>query len=319
VNTVGELGSGGGPDGLIYLYQLLHAANNNWYLVPPLKTVNRDIHAAQYTETVGFFYRADRFNFIGPWVWPAAQVNIGPSVPPGVNTANYPHPWDGMLPANTQYASQARFFNQYNQEILFPNANDRRPVLSSFQQIGGNQTVYKIFACHTTPTVNAATATATILGQIREGFPGMNEVVVFAGDFNVDNLDGNGNAFYRAVPGNYYADVVLGAVGGPTTTKRVPDAQPTNYLKTSAYDNFFVRVRRQPLNYFYAPGTYNAVVIDRTAGSVRFPSDMFTPLTSYSPQMGQFNIDLNFHLSVNYGHIGNHHGTSDHLAIIADI
>src|SRR5205085_9388656 len=128
--ALGSLATGGGPDGLYYLYEGLHLSNNNWRIVPPLKTVNKDLHGTSYTEAVGIFYRSDTLEFIGPWVWPAANNNNvpsnGPAIPNVNNPATGPYPgrWNGTMPANNQgipYSVQFQILNNNNQEIWFPN------------------------------------------------------------------------------------------------------------------------------------------------------------------------------------------------------
>ncbi|MBI1766471.1 MAG: hypothetical protein HYR56_34120 [Acidobacteria bacterium] len=316
VAEVGELASGSGPDGLIYLYQLLHAINPNWYLVPPLKTVSKDILSqATYTEAVGFFYRGDRFDFTGPWVWPANHVATGPSVVPGVNVvaANYPVLWANLLPANTQFASQARFYDANQQEVLFTTANDRRPVLTTFCQHGVlNPITYKVFACHTTPTKYPKAASCRALG-LAEALPGDREVSAVVGDFNVDIRDGKNAAFINEADLLYDFDGVFRSTDGPTTTKMVSQAEPSGYLKSASYDNIFVRYGTNTV----VPA-HNKAVVNRVAGSLRFPADMANALANYPLHSGALLLQR-FRTYYNYGHIGNFPGTSDHLAIVADI
>jgi hypothetical protein len=333
--TLGSIATGGGPDGLYYIYEGLNIGTGatNWSLVPPLKTVNKDIHGTTYTEAVGIFYRNDRLEFLGPWGWPAAVQNTpsnGPSVPPGnnVQTGPYPGRWNGTMPARTDgitYAAQFQFFAD-NEEVWFPLQGSRRPILTKFRERQGqNPRTFKIFACHTTPKADPKTAVARV-ANLAEAVPGNGEVVVLAGDFNVDYLSTKttDTTFFSYMTGIEEYRQCFGLTNNntktTTMTKPVNDATPVDYLKNAGYDNVFVKYGAQAAG---APA--NAIIIDRCAGvnNTVYDSDMEESIDEIMNMMFDENEAdpriPTFRNETNYGHIGNYPGTSDHLAIVVDL
>jgi hypothetical protein len=226
------------------------------------------------------------------------------------------------MPVNNQnitYAAQFQFFNN-NQEVWFPNQDDRRPILTSFREVGvQNPRTFKIFSCHTPPNTNAVTAVTRIAG-LAEAAPGNNEVVILAGDFNNDYLSANvmQTAAYNYIRGQENYSQGFGRQANntntPTTTKRVNDATPQAYLKRSGLDNIFAKYGAGA-----AGALANAQIVDRCAGVPNFPSDMSDSLNNILNMMDEDEQLETFRDPINYGHIGNHPGTSDHLAIVVDL
>ncbi|HEX6041109.1 hypothetical protein [Longimicrobium sp.] len=209
---LGTLGTGGGPDGVLGLLAELRGLHSTqWFAVPPLRVnPHQAVEGRTYTESVGVFWRDDRVRFDGPWSWPAGATNaVGPSVPGAGAAGTYPAPWDAAVPAGTTAAAQYTFTGANGQEILFTGQGHRRPYLTTFTERNGAQRRVNLFSVHTKPGTTAGTAVAR-LGQIMNaGFmPNAGEVVVFAGDFNVDVRNPNavewaqvaGLAFSRLTP-----------------------------------------------------------------------------------------------------------------------
>jgi hypothetical protein len=316
---VGTLAGGGGPLGLRYLLNAFRQYDNNWCLVPPLKTRNREEDGRTYTETVGVFYRSDRLQFVGPYVWPQAAQATGPSVPPGATAATYPAPWDGAVPPGTTAAAQCQFRALNGTEITFPNPENRRPVLTTFREVAAPNRTLKIFSCHTKPGTDARTATARMMG-LAEAVPGANEVSVLIGDFNLDFRSANTvtGATILYLQGIVGFTPVINAP--PTMYTRVAYATPLAYLRNLCVDNAWIRYGigaapggGLPLGYVVNR------VIDGTGPAPGVPWDMLDGLGEIlALPVGQQNTT--FRENVNFGHLGPPAaGTSDHLPIVADL
>ncbi len=323
--TIGTLATSGGPDGLLYLLVLLRKSNSNWALVPPLRTVNKDVLSTTYTESVGVFYRADRLTFTGPYVWPNAKKNTGPSVPPGATASTYPDPWDKMVPTGTTAAAQCQFYNNLNQEVTFPGSQDRRPVLTTFTEKNSPNRKFKIFAVHTTPGANAQTATARMLG-LAEAVPADDEISVFAGDFNVDAIE-NKNAFFTSIPMLYDFDYTVPAeptIYRPTTGQQQYQATPSNYRPQKSLDNFWVRYGQNVTPQQTPTGYVINRVVDGTGIPNGLSKDMIYSLQQIQQLQSTEQQNEVFRSLLNYGHLAAPNanlrgGTSDHLPIIVDI
>jgi hypothetical protein len=343
-SSQGRLGSlidGNGAAGALFILQYLREINASWCLVPPLRTVNRDpLGNGTYTEGMSVYYRADRLNFIGPYVWPAAAPTQGPKVAvpnTGVATADYPIPWRNCLPANNHYAGQFQFFDGNGTEILFENANHRRPFLTRFREQGGQQRTINLLAVHNAPN-NASARTATSrMGNIREiNNPGNNEVSVIAGDFNI-NIYGNimDRAFFNSFLHLYGFRQHFGTDQGPTTIRSVNQATLVGqapgygYLKREGLDNIFTKYGQNT----FRPQNHNPLVLNRVVGVNGYPPHMENsieemakivrnmseppnnqPLAGDNPKL----LEIFRHM-YNYGHIGNYPGVSDHMALVMDI
>ncbi len=315
---VGTLASGGGPQGLLYLLNAFRQYDDNWCLVPPLKTRNRNPDGRTYTETVGVFYRSDRLQFIGPYIWPAAAQAGGPSVPPGVPAGAYLAPWNGTVPPGTTAAAQCTF-SQGGTEVTFPDPESRRPVLTTFREIAPPNRTLKVFSCHTKPGTDARTATVRMMG-LAEATPGANEVSVFIGDFNVDFLSANTVtratiSYLRGIEG------FTPVINAPRTLyTRVADATPLAYLRNLCLDNAWIKYGAGAAPGGGLPRGYVINrVIDGTGPAPGIPWDMLDGLEEILglPLARQ---DTTFREDVNFGHLGPPAaGTSDHLPIVADL
>lgn len=314
----GTLATGGGPQGLLYLLNAFRRYDEAWCMVPPLKTRNRNPDGKTYTETVGVFYRNDRLEFTGPYIWPAANAAAGPSVPPGAAAANYPDPWDRTVPAGTQVAAQCEFFNG-GVEVTFPNPENRRPVLTTFVERAAPGRTLKVFSCHTKPGTDARTATARI-SDLAEAVPAANQVSILIGDFNVDFLSTNTvtQATIMFLQGMQGFRPLINAP--PTLYERVETATPVSYLRNLCLDNAWVRygtgaAPAAPLPLGYVVNR----VIDGTGPAPGIPWDMLDSLAEIQA-IPVATRDDTFREGVNFGHLGPPAaGTSDHLPIIADV
>lgn len=318
---LGTLISGKGATGALFLLDWLRLNYNpNWRLVPPPKIVglNEAGEKSNYTETIAVFYRSDKLNFTGPYIWPAAQ-NATVAVPnTGAASGPYPAPWANVLPPNNYYAAQFQFFDANGREIFFNNANMRRPLLTTFTEVGGAARTIQLVCAHTSPNKDVTTAIAR-MAAIREIQPAGQRVVVLAGDFNYDifkpkTVDpySNLSSFY-----NFQQNFRTNTSGnGRTMYQFVPEATPAAYTRPLGLDNIFTRYDGglQP------PPNPNPQIIDRVAGSVDYPSSMILSLARLAelyPNMTD--RTENFRELMEFGHIGPGGGASDHLPLVIDL
>lgn len=192
----------------------------DWCLVPPLSS-----GLGRLREAVAVFYNSAHLEFKGPYVWGhpvgehgALERSINPNLPGGVALDNYPgytvtavpgplgnydflpnRPGIGPAappagPVNeNQCAGQYEFFTAgaAPARIYFPNGGFlepnkyRAPFLTIFREVAAPNRFIKLFSLHTTPGRTAEDAIRQ-LHNIPELVPGAGEVVVVAGDFNVD-------------------------------------------------------------------------------------------------------------------------------------
>lgn len=305
---VGELATGEGPNGLLYLLKLMRSGcSTEWCLIPPLRVNPHDIMGANtYTEAVGIFWRNDRVDFTGPWFWPKDDSATGPSIPPtqnpGADASTYPSPWDQAVPAHTYVAPCIDIFKKGGERVILADPLKlgkyaRRPVFTTFQERGGMQRTIRLFSVHTKPSqarqaLIELTAMHPLLWK-----PAANEVTVFAGDFNINLLKTDSvpdntalNYFKKDIddgtPRHLIPFLPAQASYPPSVFHTRNDAQPSAYLKNSVYDYGFVT---------YGTGSYPgvdpaAVVINRVAGVVPggilppFTSDMVISLTDLDSQ-----------------------------------
>jgi len=327
---VARLATGNGANGLIYLLsQLREWSSPNWYLVPPLRVNPPDpLGLATHTETVGVFWRDDRLQFTGPFRWPAGANNgTGPPIFPGHGaTANYPPPWDAVVPAGTQAAAWCRFYNpNTGNEILFNDNTHRRPYLTIFQERGGAGRTVNLFSVHLKPGVNAMTAAARLSGI--PGPPPVGTFTVVAGDFNI-NLAAPTLLELAALglwgPGWANYGRISPAGQAPTMIEANAAALPGAYLRNFCLDYGFIR---------YAAGQAPPVgqgpvtgVVDRVAGTAAaaplppFSRDMSMSLTNIANIANPLEQARIFQTRWNYGHISPPaDGVSDHLPILMQV
>ncbi|HEX6041108.1 hypothetical protein [Longimicrobium sp.] len=187
---VATLAEGEGPAGLLALLGELRALDPGWCLVPPLRLNPRDLLGINtHTETAGVFWRDDRLQFTGPFLWPA-KTRAGPPVPNGpVVTGLYPAPWHATVPAGTSRAAQCIFYRD-GAEWTFPHDWNRRPFLTRFSERAGKGRSIRLFSVHTKPGTTASTAVTRLSGMDpADWVPGADEVTVFAGDLNLNLAD----------------------------------------------------------------------------------------------------------------------------------
>lgn len=345
--NVMELADGGGPDGLRTICQTLRGnLNSNWCLVPPLRLNPRDDLALQtYTETVGVFYRADRMQFTGPYVWPGvdatgAPSRTGPPVPPGTAqyaAARYPEPWHYYVPPGTTAAACCRYFKG-TQEVVFTEDLNRRPYCTDFTNLRTGHP-FRLFTVHFRPDSQAAACLARLL----DGnwvppvwtTPTANQTIVVAGDFNVD-LRGHVG---RVIPLLRPYPVLVGGhlrFPWPSTIKRLKVATDSAYLKAETYDYGLARwgaaVTPAPLPEF--PGLVGDLVLGvppiaglglppipgRGLPVVPFNSRMQDSLATIAATPGGAGArDARFRLRANYGRISPPgKGLSDHFPAVME-
>jgi len=277
---VGTLGKGGGPAGLRNLLQYLRMLDPNWCLVPPLVVNPKVLLAAggTYTETVGVFWRNDRVNFTGPYVWPANSAT-GPAIAPGTGAGGpYPAPWNTAVPPGNEAAAKCKFFGKNDgSEITFTSPEERRPYLTTFKERGNTQRVVHLFSVHPRPTGDVKTATLRLGDVMQElQIPGTDEVVVFAGDFNLNVLDPTGPAkdVVEGMKGFKVGPIPFAQNGYRSIYNARADATPGEYRAKQLLDWAMV---------CYGPGAVPAqipllAVIDRVRGlNPGAPFPAFTP------------------------------------------
>jgi len=286
--NLGTLGTGNGPDGLLTVLAALQQVNAAWRVVPPLRCNPREIlDGHTYTESVGVFWRSDRLNFTGPWVWPGGN---GPSAPNAVPAA-YPDPWAAAC-GNVTAAAQCIFHRDNGEELTFPNPLSRRPYLTTFND--GNRTL-KLFSVHTKPGTDAQTATARMLAiDPAVWTPADNEVSVFAGDFNL-NLLALTPLEQAALALFTWEDFSLRQIHQPRPSRylRRAEAQPNAYHTNEIFDYAFVRYGQNARPNPVLPG----LVVDRVSGMNTqnglpdFTTDMNQSLANISNLQTTFNIE----------------------------
>lgn len=181
--------------GAVTLLQALQGLNNNWRLVPPIKTGP--------SEAVSVYYRQENLIFTGPWRWPGgAQA----TAQPGGNAADYPFEYNQgignrVIPQGAQYnvgqnerqmAAQIAFnFSADHPNFAGQNINFRRfraPYMTTFAELNQTGNVSRnltLFGIHAPASNNARQYLRELanIAQISDGLTN-NEARVIAGDFN---------------------------------------------------------------------------------------------------------------------------------------
>lgn len=326
-----------GGQGLIKLLKLLQINDSNWWnLVPPARMVDKIVieqisggisikKEGQYTEAVGVFYRSDRLDFIGPYVWPQTADNDNPdktAVPQNnmnpVITTDYPAPWNSVLPAGNHYAGQFEYKIGGN-EIHFNGADCRRPFTTQFRERGANPRIITLASVHYPPQRNGGhnqNATTALSNTMRYfSAPNYaiaaNEVVLIAGDFNLKSypvIDQDYIIQSIAIYG--YNAVFKGANAQPSMYKERYAATTASYINPLGLDNVVYRAGAGIAQPLAITGTMMNRVIDQLVP----PSDslMTNSLATLQamPDGNQF-----FRLPQNYMKLGPAPGTSDHMAM----
>jgi hypothetical protein len=322
--------AGNGVQGLIRLREELSAKlNRNWFLVPPLRANPDVLDSNTYTETVGVFWRDDRVWFRGPLVWPQAPDGspspTGPPIQPGSGpaAAKYPAPWNDVMPrtlGDTNWAAQVALVPGANPTpTIGDRPTNRQPYITDFFE-PATQRAIRLFSVHLPPNKTAPTALQSIL-QLQSSMwtPRPNEVVVIAGDMNIDLIrpTTNDSAHLRYMTTNAF--VLLGpypiSMGAARSMLQpVDEADLDSYLKDHLYDYAFARYAAPP-----PARTFRSVVVDRVVG-VRQVIQGEAPIQTFGTAMGltpkqiedsTYPVAL-FRRRRNYGRIRE---TSDHSAL----
>lgn len=336
--TKGSLVSGKGAQGLLQLLNLLRTKSDQWCLVPALKLVNKIntteidgegdaedaellelLNEGQYTEGIGVFYRKDRLDFVGPYVWPntpgndaANKVAVLPGN--GVTPGPYPNEWQNGLPAGNYYAGQYVYASKAepgkvkSSPLEFPGKESRVPFLTRFVEKGGTKRVISLASVHFPPnSKNAETALARLAGYFEDVGIADNEIQVIAGDYNIDFGEEYSLARMHLV-GLYEFDVAFGYGASPTMFKRASQATPTDYQHDLVLDNVAIRRGKDAIE------PVGAWVINRV-NAQGIPSAMWISMDQILQEPPAVQDDV-FRLPMNFGRLGPVPGTSDHLPIL---
>ncbi len=336
-NVLGSLITGSGEQGVLFLLGWLKQNYNaNWCVVPPLKLagLNDAGEAANYTEGIAVFFRNDRVNFTGPYVWPTVG-NVAKPPGPSVTAGPYPQPWNNALPANNYFAGQFDFTlapnSRGNQTYI--TGNYRRPFFTTFTEVGTNR-VIKLMSVHPSPNATK-TAVVNTLPDISVLQPAGAAVVVVTGDFNINvkqppfdiNAIARGKrqkktegreGYFSLTQAGFSQKFNTNSPGtaGVTTVKRIEEGTPTSYLGDLGIDNVFVRYDGG----LVAPGPANPLIINPVTGTAPYNSSMLLSLAQINQYYNGADAQTTaFRDVVNYGHIAHYKGTSDHLPIVVDI
>ncbi len=308
---LGSLASAGGAAASVTLLSWLRTNNDPWFLVPPLKLVDAKLDQKPHTEAISMYFRGDKLDFVGPLGWPKNKPWDGPKTPvnPDQPLGPYEEPFNNALPEGNYYAGLPIFPTQ-NGELWFPGEGNRRPFLCRFTEKTGARRTLTIAASHPSPKVDPRTSSARLLGWVPR--PRANEVDVFPGDFNIDQLKSDN--FYNEWKLIYNVDSNIPASAGPTMLFEVKEATVANYLRDESFDNILTRYGPQT----GPPNQKNAYILNFVSGVPNvFPSLMEVKLDEYG-QYG-WQADEMFRMPNNYGKIAHFTGMSDHMALTLDI
>lgn len=333
-DVLGSLVGGLGQQGVLFLLDWMKLNYNaNWFVVPPLKLVGANEAGATdlYTEGIAVFFRNDKVNFTGPYVWPNngnVAVKPGQSVTPGA----YPSPWTNALPTGNFFAGQYEYFkNPANQTGAFTylSGNYRRPFFTTFTEVGTNR-VIKLLSVHPSPgSKNNVKTVVNNLASIVEIQPsGSPQVVVVAGDFNINVIEtfnfftgktkgGGASQGYYSLKQIFTQKFTSSSRGtnGVTAIKQIKDATPASYLTALGIDNMFIRYDGG-----LVPPTNNPRIIDPVTGTDEYPSQMLLSIADINKYYSTTETQTEaFRGVMNYGHIAHFAGASDHLPLVMDI
>ncbi|HEY7545041.1 MAG TPA: hypothetical protein VID27_09175, partial [Blastocatellia bacterium] len=250
-SVLGSLITGTGAEGVIYLLDWLRFIDSDkWCVVPPLKLVglNDAGEASNYTEGIAVFFRSDKLNFTGPYVWPqggSVAVKPGNSVTPGA----YPDPWKNALPANNFFAGQFEFFkNPQNRtgDFNYISGDYRRPFFTTFTEVTGGR-VIKLMTVHPSPNSTKIAVVNSLADVVEIQRSTSQQVVVVAGDFNIklkSSSTTESQGYWSLINQARFTQKISAtnsSTNGVTTVKRIQLAKPGSYLTNEALDNIFVR------------------------------------------------------------------------------
>jgi hypothetical protein len=332
-STKGELGTligGNGATGVLLLLEYLRVHNEHWCVVPPPKLVGltETGEKTNYTESIAVFFRSDKLDFIGPYVWPKDNPERGAKrgVPAGAATGPYPDPWAEAkaLPDKNYYAAQYQYlWHDGKDELVFTDSNMRRPLLTVFRESGDNGRLIKILATHPSPNKDTTVAVSRLLSVPEIGLTDKPQVVAIGGDLNLDvfaatGLDTTALQLLRQYLTQHFTTGNGGTMILPADSKKEEkNGTPTTYRRLLGLDNMFTRYDGG----LKAPKS-NATIIDRVKGLKDSPYSCVMLLTI--PQLDENYLDekekvAEFRKPQNYGHIAHWAGVSDHLPIVIDL
>ncbi len=331
---VEQLAEGDGPEGLRFLLTRLRNRSPSWRwnLVPPLRINPRDPLGTTRTETVGVFWRGQRLDFTGPYLWPAGRANAtGPPIPGPGGGGAYPAPWNNAVPAGVNAAARCRFYGPGGTEVTFNDYMHRRPFLTTFAERlpnGAHGRTVNLYTVHLKPSDMHPTAASTALSELMETTPPpAGHLNLIVGDFNLDLIvpdwkEKEGLKQWNDDWAQY--EPIFPAFVHASMIKDLGQARPQDYLGTRCVDFGLVKYgvgARPPAGQGPA-----AVIVDRVMGTVAVPplppfsTDMFHPMFVIA---GLPDIDRQeqvFRMPLNYGHISPPlPGTSDHLPVLLQV
>lgn len=324
IGDLGSLVTAGGEQGSQQLLTYLRLLNKNWCLVPPLKLVeglliegatNSIYGEKPHTEAIAVFYRSDKVDFIGPYIWPLPK-------PPAVNNSKtvavpnvkgnqagpYPPTWQACLPANNYYAGQFEFFNKAGEEMQFPTLGTRSPFLVKFTEKGTGR-LLSLYCVHFPPNQTVACrALAQLTDYVQAQTLANNELVMILGDLNI-----NGTSMAMD-------DL---AVIRDETKKLTPLFDSDSNLNTSLYNKTDVAT---PTNYLWTNMLLDNVLYryGTNLAGTKMLGGILDRVATYPLLMTPMNTILNtadpnkvFRRFMNFGKLGPAPGgTSDHLALL---
>lgn len=206
------------------LLSVLQELNQNWRLVPPLRTGP--------SESVAVYYRQETLIFSGPGVWPGGSASTAAL---SGRLGNYPHEYsaglgDRKIPDNALFNPEKKE-NQAAARIRFNENRDqgrrsgrpidyssqRAPYMTTFAEIdpGNPKKAIRdltIFSIHSPASFNAKQYLKNLatVGQITDDLKSK-EVRVIAGDFNWNLLDNAWNqrtSYNNLVDAGYKLELV---------------------------------------------------------------------------------------------------------------
>jgi hypothetical protein len=324
----GQLITGNGQTGVMTLLNLLRASpgNPDWRLVPPARLSN--VFAGdEYNEGIAVFYNNGTLNFTGPNYIDAHGI----TTPNVLNAAAaYPLAWNGALPGGNNRAGRVDFqrYDDANTTLNFPTNQDRRPWYTTFTERGGALRNLKLFSVHLPPNTaraSEATMNLSLCAELRNGI-GANDVVIVAGDFNVNlvNLQVMNHVdfvrysyLYAAMNSGPEFGAAETRIAGANAATLQGNAPGYGYLLNESLDNVYLRYGAG----LAAPG-HNATVVNRVIGTgVAYPIHMVNPIPAIlaAPWLAWQKLAV-FQQFQNYGHLAvGTGGTSDHLPLVIDI
>jgi hypothetical protein len=325
----GSLVSGNGESAALDLLRLLRSLDsrdkrpreNWWRLVPPLRLVNRISYEKKrksqpagiegennYTEGIAVYFRPDRVKFVGPYIWPP---DARTSIPAGGESEEYPEPWAGAVgPSDVTWAGQWAFPTP-GVSSDFPEGRGvhRRPWRTDFVELEGSQAgrTIQLVTVHMPPDeVMARQGTSSLLGYMKDLPLGPDEVMLLAGDFNVNTAryeiqnDFPGTSFRNLFPPPGIRQPARRGM-----YKNANKATPGDYMPLKALDGAFVRPATTPVQ--------QAIRINRVDPGLPFTCEMMLNLQQIAGNVTTFRRYENF------GHIGARPGTSDHMPILIEL